>query len=237
VQVTGDYAQTNTCPATLSPGSSCAVNITFTPTVSGTQLGNLTVTDSAASSPQTLALSGVGSDFGLTSAPSSNTVKAGTTAIYTLTLSPLGGAFNNAVKLSCGTLPAQTTCTLSSTTVTPAGNPATVTLKIATTAAVAQASPFGSAQDRPLYATWMQLQGLGLFGMILLGSRPRSKKLRVIVLLLLMAGALICMTGCAGGTGITTPPQAGTTPGTYTVMITGTSGALQHSLPVTLIVQ
>jgi hypothetical protein len=237
IQSTGDYAETNTCLATLAASSSCTISVKFSPTASGVRNGTLSINDNALASPQSVGLAGTGSDFGLTGSPRSDTVKAGTTASYTLTLRPLGGPFNNAVQLSCSGSPALTTCSLSPNKVTPGGNPATVVLSISTTASVTQAATFGSTQDHPIYAIWMQLQAVGLFGMILAGSRVRSKKLRMILPLALISAALIFMIGCAGGTGITTPPQTGTTPGTYTITVTGSSGALQHLLPVTLIVQ
>ena len=57
----GDFAQaSNTCGTTLAAGGTCAVGVTFTPTVAGTRNGSLTITDSAAGSPHTVALSGTG---------------------------------------------------------------------------------------------------------------------------------------------------------------------------------
>ncbi len=58
-----DFTQTNTCPggsSTLAAGSSCTINVTFTPGALGARSANLTFTDNATSSPQSVALSGTG---------------------------------------------------------------------------------------------------------------------------------------------------------------------------------
>jgi uncharacterized repeat protein (TIGR01451 family) len=53
------------CPATLDSGSSCTLEVVFSPTTIGAQAGVLTVTTNAASSPDSVTLSGNGSAPGL----------------------------------------------------------------------------------------------------------------------------------------------------------------------------
>jgi pimeloyl-ACP methyl ester carboxylesterase len=56
-----DFAvKSTTCGATLTAGSSCSVNVTFTPTAKGIRAASLNISDSAITSPQTVALSGTG---------------------------------------------------------------------------------------------------------------------------------------------------------------------------------
>jgi hypothetical protein len=56
----GDFAQTNTCGASLAAQSSCTLSVTFTPTAAGTRTATMNVNDSANNSPQMVALKGVG---------------------------------------------------------------------------------------------------------------------------------------------------------------------------------
>jgi hypothetical protein len=235
IQVAGDYSQTNNCPAQLAASSSCTINVTFTPTTTGTRNGNLTVTDNASGGSQSVALAGSGSDFSLGISPASNTIKAGATATYTLTITPVGGSFPNAVQLACGTLPSHTSCSFSSKSVTPVASAATSTLSIATVSNSSEMVPLLPRSDVQFYAVWLQLPGFGSFGMFLLLPTRRMKKLRLFFLSILVLVGLISLTACAGGTGIA--KQTGTTPGTYTVTITATSGNLQHSRTLTLNVQ
>jgi hypothetical protein len=237
IQATGDFAQTNNCPAQLPGGASCTINVTFSPTAAGARSGALTVSDDAGGSPQTENLTGNGLDFSLANASGSETVKAGSAANYNLTVSPLGGSFTSAVNLTCTGLPSQTSCSLSPNNVTPGASSATSTLSITTTASSAQALPLRPLRATPVYAVWIQLQATGLLGIMLVVPKAATRKRRVLMLLALLMIALIFMTACAGGTGIAPVTQTGTAPGTYTITVTGTSGSLQHSLPVTLIVR
>jgi len=60
IATSGVFGQTNTCGSSLAAAASCSVAVVFNPTVVGPASGTLTITDSATTSPQVLALSGTG---------------------------------------------------------------------------------------------------------------------------------------------------------------------------------
>ncbi len=65
IAATGDFAvaASGTTCSTSTPvaaSGSCVINVTFTPTASGSRSGSLTLTDNASGSPQTVSLSGIG---------------------------------------------------------------------------------------------------------------------------------------------------------------------------------
>lgn len=237
LSASGDFGEVDNCAGNLPNGSTCTVDVYFKPSASGTRTGTLTINSNGYfTSTSIVGLAGTGSDFSLASSPESATIKAGTTATYILTVAPVGGPFANAIKLNCGGAPVGATCSLSPTSVTPGPNPATVTLTITTTASVAAATQFRSAQTQPVYAAWMQLQGLGLFGMLVAGSKRWTKKFSMPIVLAMLIAVLLFMAAC-GGLGPAPQNPPGTTPGTYTITVNGSSGALQHSVTVTLTVQ
>jgi hypothetical protein len=56
----GDFHETNNCPATLAVAAKCTITLTYTPSVLGAETASLSVADNASSSPQTVALTGTG---------------------------------------------------------------------------------------------------------------------------------------------------------------------------------
>jgi hypothetical protein len=64
ITTSGDYSQTNNCGSSLNANASCTINVVFTPTLTGTRTGTLTVNDNGPGSPQTASLTGVGTQGG-----------------------------------------------------------------------------------------------------------------------------------------------------------------------------
>src|SRR5579859_570619 len=95
VAATGDFIITsNNCGNSVTVGTSCTMMVEFTPTASGIRTGTLTVTDSGVTSPETIALSGIGSNISVSplSLTFASTLIGSTTALKSVTLKNLGTA-------------------------------------------------------------------------------------------------------------------------------------------------
>ncbi len=69
ISATGEFAQTNNCGTSLNAGASCTIAVTFAPTTTGARTGSLQISDNAAGSPHTVALSGTGGVVPATGTP------------------------------------------------------------------------------------------------------------------------------------------------------------------------
>src|SRR5205085_7910136 len=85
ILASGDFGQTNNCPASLAAGNSCAIQVSFTPSGTGTRNGWLTVNDSDASVFQTATMSGTGTVPASTVTVSPRTAAVNFTTTFTLT--------------------------------------------------------------------------------------------------------------------------------------------------------
>ena len=115
IVASAQYAETNTCGASVAAGANCSINVTFTPTATGSQPGTITVTDNATGSPQTVALSGNGgaasANFAPTTLAFGNQNLNTTSAAQTVTLTNSGTAALNIASITASAPYAQTnTC-------------------------------------------------------------------------------------------------------------------------------
>jgi hypothetical protein len=210
---------------------------TVTATVpAGATTGPITVTTLDGSATSAASFTVTAAPFTLTATPSSQTISAGASASYTVTISRAAGFADN-LTFSVAGLPAATTASFSPNPTS--GNSSTITV---TTTARAQLVPWPTLRPPPanfgVYG-W-PLWAICLLVMVLLVQRDRSR--RHIPRWVFAAGAfavLLCI-GCGGGPPPPPPPPPGTPAGTYTITVTATSSnssVLPVSMPVTLIVK
>lgn len=177
-------------------------------------------------------------DYTVSAAPSGQTIAAGEAANFTASATPQGG-FNQTVTWTCNGAPAESTCTVSPSSVTLDGSNrvnATVTIHtMARPAASVLALPF-SAPPTWLTASCLicllAMAWMWIFSRTL--TRTQSWKLAAAVAVQLIS---FCVS-CGGGSNVTPPPPQtqGTPAGFYNITVTGTSGNVQHSEQVSLIV-
>lgn len=237
IHTTGDFAQSSSCK-TIAPNGTCAISLVFSPISGGTRQGTITLADSATNSPQVVSLTGTGVDFSISTATPSETVKAGSPALYALTIAPVGGTFPSPIQLACGSLPASAVCAISPGSISLSASSASVAVAI-TTASSVRSSSINKMTPNLLARSLFLTQGVALLGALVVIRKKREKRISSLLLALVFAASL-GFSGCAiGSSSSKTVSQTGTpTPsGTYTVSITATAGSLQHSVPIVLVVQ
>jgi hypothetical protein len=170
------------------------------------------------------------SDFTIAASPSSATIKAGQTATFTITISPVNG-MSSPVSFACSGLPAASSCTFSPATVTPNGAPVSTTLTVSTTAAASAAVPITGLRPWAV-SSW----SLGIvFGFLVVRIGNRGKNARRYSAVFGVIALLICLVSCGGGNGAPPNSSTGTPPGTSSITVTATSGA-SHSSALTITV-
>ena len=151
--------------------------------------------------------SGTAADYGVTTSTPTATVTAGGSAVYDLTIAP-ANHYNGLVTMSCGTLPALTTCSFNPSSFQMDGHtPVAVQLTVTTTAVAAsvykpshpesgQVSP-GPISPSPISPIMLAMfGGIGLFGMILGVGRKRSSQLPAVLFALVVLPSMLLMGAC-----------------------------------------
>ncbi len=150
------------------------------------------------------------SSFTLSIKPASQTVYTGAKASYTVTVTPDTG-FTLDVALTCSGAPADSTCTLSPSTVT--GGSGTASLVLQTNA------PTNTSAEIEYHRSGTY--PVALAGFLLLFILP--KRIRRWGKLLLVIAVAVMITAGLNGCGSSGTLSGGTTPGTYTLTVTGTA--------------
>jgi hypothetical protein len=129
IAASGDFIAENNCGSSLPAGASCTIRVAFNPSDKGGRSGAVTITDDAANSPQTSALTGTGTvvqltpmnvDFGnqrvgTTSRPQRVTLtNTGSTALSIRGIGIVGNNFGDFVETTtCGSsVPANSSCAI-----------------------------------------------------------------------------------------------------------------------------
>ena len=110
--VSGDYSLAGGCGSSLAAGGTCMVNVTFTPTTTGSRTGAVTLAGVS------VALTGTGVDFTVAIPQSSGSVVAGNSLSVATTVLPVSG-FSSNVTMTCTTNAPASTCAPSVTSFVP----------------------------------------------------------------------------------------------------------------------
>lgn len=242
VTTVGDFSATSGCTAPLAPNAICTIQGFFTPSVFGARTGQVNIFNNATLQPEIVQLSGTGEDFQLVSSPGSQSVSAGQSATYSLTLTPEGG-FNQTISLSCNGAPPASSCSVMPTSLTLDGvNASSATLKVTTTAQSGSALNQPGRPTRKISETLNSettrtgLQAVATFlamccVVCFVPWHCRKEVFSALIVIILISFLVDCGgSGSTGGGG-----TSGTPSGSYTITVTATTvGNLNHGVEANL---
>jgi hypothetical protein len=239
------------------PAATCTISLAFNPIGTGQRTANLTITDDAPGSPQTISLSATANPA-FTPGPAPNgsmtaSVSAGQTAQYLLQLTP-GAGYNGTVSFACSGAPFAATCQVPPSVMIANGVPAPFTVAVSTSGA-ALLPP--SIPERIAPPAGIRVLLLLAFALVLVkaskkrwmfdGALRERPLARSGALAAILFCSVIYVAGCgsAGSATPTTlaPPPLVTPPGNSTIIVTpmamsSTGQPLQlQPIPLTLTVK
>ena len=180
-------------------------------------------------------------DFSASVSPTADTINSGESANFKVTITPSGG-FNHVVMFSCSGLPTGASCTVVPSSVTLDGtNSSTATLVVMTThrSGLFTLPPMRIQTKTSPWVVTTLLACILLWVGLVASRRIQRRGLRLV----LSCSAILLAALCAScGGGFVTPtdpgkgPPGGTPAGTYTIVVTGTSGNVSHAASTQLTV-
>jgi hypothetical protein len=175
-------------------------------------------------------------DFSLAASPATTTVTAGSMATYMVTVNPTGG-FNQTISFKCTGAPMTAVCSAPASVSASGGSYAPFNVTVSTMAhslaPPGVAFPFSGGGSRIMLQWLLALAACGILSGVAASGRSRGWRVSSVAMLVL----LVCA-GCATTrNGSNPPPNSGTTPGTYSLNLAGSSASLSNSTMLTLTVK
>lgn len=172
----------------------------------------------SASTSQAVSISGTASGFNLAVTPATVTMAAKQNATVNVTLTSITG-FTDSIGLGCASLPPGVTChfsTISATLAADGTTTAQLTIDTNNPLSGGSSAMNSHAGKRSTYLASLFLPFSLFFGWIFWRFRKRHPSLLAMVLVLVLSGAAMLVTGCGGFT------SSSAKPGTYVIQVTGT---------------
>ena len=178
-------------------------------------------------------------DFSVSATTTTQTVTAGASANFTIATATVGGAFPGAVTFTASGLPIGASATFNPSSVSASTSTTMSVTTTARTLSQIKTPPF--QRTTPLRQLWLiafaMLLVLTVFASAVKFGRGSPRRLASVAAFAMLLVAVGYISGCSGGGFPSVRQNTGTPAGTYTITVTGTSGAVQHTTSVTLLVQ